>query len=299
MVTIHPIIAGPHQLRVQIAGADIYGSPFTLPVLSSAETRKRMLKGFFKGLENPCGVAVTADGKYVVVAECSRHCVTVLTDTGELVRRFGSFGSGPGKFLNPWGVAVSADNHIFVVDTQLNGTFQKFTLTGRHVASVRLSGFGLAVHQDGRIYSINSEACKVDVYHPDLTHFHSFGNKSCFAKPCDVAIDTRGMVYVTDCYKCEILKLTSEGEYLTSIGSGGTRPEQFAWPLRICIDSNDIMYVTDKHQVIMFTTEGKFLGSFGGTGRQDFQPRGVAVDKTGNFYVCDVSNGEVLVSRLL
>ena len=137
----------------------------------------------------------------------------------------------------------------------------------------------------------------VDVYHPDLTPSHSFGNRGCFGKPCDVAIDTRGMVYVTDCSMGKVFKFTPEGQYLTTIG----RPDQFAWPLGICIDSNDIMYVTDtdKQQIMMFTTEGEFLGSFGGTGQQDFQPRGVAVDKTGNLYVCDGSNREVLVSRLL
>ena len=78
---------------------------------------------------------------------------------------------------------------------------QKFTLTGHHVASVTLSGFGLAVHQNGKVYSINREACTVDVYHPDLTPSHFFGDEGCFAKPHDVAIDTRGMVYVTDCLK--------------------------------------------------------------------------------------------------
>ena len=140
----------------------------------------------------------------------------------------------------------------------------------------------------------------VDVYHPDLTPSHSFGNRGCFGKPCDVAIDTRGMVYVTDCFKHEVLNQKGSTS-LYSIGSGGTGLGQFAWPLGICINSNDIMYVTDtdKHQVMMFTAEEEFLGRFGGTGRQVLQLRGVAVDKSGNVYVCDGSNGEVLISWLL
>ena len=95
-----------------------------------------------------------------------------------------------------------------------------------------------------------------------------------------------------------VLKFTQEGQYLTSIGSGGSKADQFARPLGICIDSDDIMYVTDtnKHRVMMFTTKGEFLGSFG---QQDFQPRGVAVDKTGTLYVCEGNNNKVLVSRLL
>ena len=49
----------------------------------------------------------------------------------------------------------------------------------------------------------------------------------------------------------------------------------------------------------MFTTEGKFFGSFGCTrsGKPTLEPRGVAVDKTGNVHVCDGRSGEVMVSR--
>ena len=84
-------------------------------------------------------------------------------------------------------------------------------------------------------------------------------------------------------------------------GSKGEQPHQFSRPLYIFIDSNDIMYVTDgtKRHVLIFTTEGDFLGIFGCAGVPNFNPNGVAVDNTGKLYVCDSVSGEVLVSKLL
>eukprot|EP00058_Branchiostoma_floridae_P012638 XP_002598126.1 hypothetical protein BRAFLDRAFT_85656 [Branchiostoma floridae] len=45
---------------------------------------------------------------------------------------FGGYGGGPGKFSYPTGVAVSADNEIFVVDTS-NKRVQVFSITGTYL----------------------------------------------------------------------------------------------------------------------------------------------------------------------
>ena len=98
-----------------------------------------------------------------------------------------------------------------------------------------------------------------------------------------------------------VLKFTLDGKHLATIGSRGDQPQQFGHPTFICIDSNDIIYVTDKikHQVMVFTTEGKFLRSFVRRlgGKLVLDPRGLAADKSGNIYVCDHGSNEVLVSR--
>ena len=106
-------------------------------------------------------------------------------------------------------------------------------------------------------------------------------------------------MYVTDFRSGVILKFTPEGQHLASMGSKGEQPHQFGRSTAICIDSNDIMYVTDiiKHHVMVFTTEGEFLGSFECAGKPNFRPAAVAVDNSGNLYVCDAGNREVLVSR--
>ena len=58
------------------------------------------------------------------------------------------------------------------------------------------------------------------------------------------------------------------------------------------------MYVTDKdnHHISMFTSEGKFITSFGckGDGPGQFNmPHGIAMAKNGVLYVCDFYNNRV------
>ena len=296
-VRLQSSIAGLHHLRVLVDGVDIHSSPFSVHVDG---LKRSNLMAFAKSLDGPCGVAVTDDGQHVVVTEWGGHCITVFFHTGEVVRRIASFGSGLGKFEKPWGVTVSADKQIIVTDPK-NEMLQKFPLFSvfSSLSSyANLSGYGVAVHPvNGKVF-VTSTGCNIEVLNADLTHSHTIqGSK--LDTFYDVALDTKDMVYVTNPDRGVVLKFTPEGKHLATIGSKGEQPHQFTCPLGICIDSNDIMYVTDseKHVVMIFTVDGQFLESVSRLSNSNLFLRGVAVDMDGNLYVCDVSSGEVLVSR--
>ena len=291
-VMIQPSTTGLHQLRVLVDGVDIYGSPFN--AFDVGVVREDNLVTFAKSFAWPYGIAVTDDGQHVIVTDFKAHCVTVLSNTGEIVSRFGIRGIDPGKFVYPVNVAVSADKQIFVVDST---RVQKLSSYGTiYDACVN----GVAIHStSGKVLCTNRTKRNVTVLNADLTFSHSFGDKK-FSIPYGIAIDTKGMVYVTDSDRGVVLKFTPNGKHLVTIGSKGDQPCQFGQPTFICIDSNDIMYVTDyiKRQVMMFTSLGKFLGSFVGKSEGHLlDPLGLAADKFGNMYVCDGSTQEVLVSR--
>ena len=295
-VMIQPSTTGLHQLRVLVDGVDIYGSPFN--AFDVGVVREDNFVTFAKGFKWPYGIAVTDDGQHVIVTDFSAHCVTVLSNTGEVVSRFGSHGLEPGKFVYPMDLAVSAEKYIFVVDSLLDTRVQKFAFSSSYEAVYDATSVnGIAVHStSGKVFCAKHI---VTVLNADLTFSYSFGDKK-VTNPYGIAIDTKGMVYVTDRNRGVVLKFTPDGMHLATIGSKGDQPHQFVKPTFICIDSNDVIYVTDevKHQVMMFTTEGKFFGSFvRKSGGHLLDPYGLAADKFCNIYVCDRGSNEVLVSR--
>ena len=111
------------------------------------------------------------------------------------MRRIGSRGLDPGKFRLPLDIAVSADEHIFVVDN--SGRLQKFSFSSTYLASYNITSYGVAVHPtSGKVYftltalnislvprlhplSLGTRLTEysITVLNPDLTLSHFFGGK--------------------------------------------------------------------------------------------------------------------------
>jgi hypothetical protein len=116
-----------------------------------------------------------------------------------------------------------------------------------------------------------------------------------FRYPFDVAIDSSGIVYVTDCYNDRIQKFTSEGAFVAEWGSEGTGDGQLRGPFGIAVDGSGYVYVVDQYndRIQKFTSEGAFVANWGSSGTGDGQfntPTGIAVDGTEPIYVADTWN---------
>ena len=234
-VMLSPEQPGLHILSVRIGEheGNMHRILFEVPVISITDWRGSRLEVFADGLRHPHGVAVTDDGKFVIVTESQRNCVTVFfAENGEVVKRFGKHGNHPGEFENPKEVAVSteSDGYIYVMD---NNQFQEFTLFGLHKSSLSKSsgqiGYGLAFlsHDEGLLTCSTREM----VFHkvnPALNKFEPFGNIPS-GEPYDIAVDTKGLIYVLTSSK-GIHKFTPDGEHISSFGSKGTQPHQFKLP---------------------------------------------------------------------
>ena len=262
-----------------------------------------------KTITGPCGIAVCDNGD-IVVAECLGHCVTIVNKEGKKVRSFGRRGTKEGKFTNPYGVAITNDQHILVTD---NHRLQKLAFDGVCVQSVGSSESGsgqlqfyspkgIAVHPTtGQIFVADSGNNRIQVFNSDLTHSHSItlhGDNQ-FKDPYDLSLDSDGCVYVAEFSNDCITKLTTAGEFIIRFGSHGSAPGQLCSPTSLTIN-NSLVYVCEygNHRVSVFDTKEKFIYCFGkrGSGEGEFSfPFGITTDTFGKLYVSNSGNNRLVV----
>lgn len=105
-----------------------------------------------------------------------------------------------------------------------------------------------------------------------------------------LAIDSGGNIYLVDSEKNCVMKLSSDGRFITKWGSYGSEDGQFDIPHGIAVASDGSLYVTDygNHRVQKFTADGTFIGKFGE--ERLVSPSGIASAPDGSVYVADTSN---------
>lgn len=228
-------------------------------------------KGSGNGQFNePQNIAVTKDGngnEVLWVTDALNHRVEEFTEKGEYLRQFGSEGSGPGQFVEPWGIAVSPEGNIWVSDSRYY-RIEEFNSTGSFVRQV-----------------------------PATPHSGS-GNGE-FVQPEGIAIDAEGHVWVADALSNNrVEELSSTGEYLSQFGTSGSGEGQFNEPFAIAIKPSGDLLVVDRrnNRVEEFMPSGEFVTQFGSSGSgkgQMSEPRGIALGKGGSEFVSDTVNSRV------
>ncbi len=119
-------------------------------------------------------------------------------------------------------------------------------------------------------------------------------------KPEGIVVLKDGRVVVCDTHYHRVVWFDSAGQWLQNIGRKGEGDGEFFYPVGICKDAEENLYVCEyggNDRVQKFTREGKWLASFGsfGTGRGQFQrPSGLAWHD-GRLYVADAINNRVLI----
>lgn len=146
-------------------------------------------------------------------------------------------------------------------------------------------------------------AGRVTVYDAEgrlLRRWHMLDVK--VGKPEGLVILADGRVVVCDTHYHRVVYFDSEGHWLRDIGRRGEQPGEFIYPVGICKDAAENLYICEyggNDRIQKFTREGQWLASFGGFGTAPgcFQrPSGLAWH-AGLVYVADAINNRVLVFR--
>jgi sugar lactone lactonase YvrE len=230
------------------------------------------------------GLAVDREG-VVYVAHWNSNKLAAYSPAGELVRGWGTKGTGDGEFQLPGSVTLGPDGLLYVPD-QGNSRVQKFTREGKFVGKWGQHGsepgqFGGGQPAGGR-----------------------------FAGPQFVAFDRAGNVYTTDAALDRVQKFTPDGKLLAYWGSESVEPGGFGpppknkdgtpgmgGPISICVDAQDRVWVSaTNNRVQEFANDGTYLRGVGGEGTEPGQfhlPHGIALDSRGCLYVSDTMNGRI------
>ena len=246
----------------------------------------------------PYGIAFSRDGIYAVV-DYSHNCVWIFDRQDQLVRRFGSTGTGNGQFSSPYGVAFDDNNCLYVTDCC--DRVQKFKISGTYILKFGAgetgngqlgNPVGITIHND-KAYIAENDGDRISVFHCDGQFSHIIGSGH-LDRPWYVAVSNDQLLVADYGHKC-IFRFTLDGNYV-----GSTGRQQLSHPCGIGTDVYGFIFVSEhtKNRVSIFNKEGVFIHSFGskGSGHGQFSgPQGIAISPAGDIYVCDTGNKRIQI----
>jgi tripartite motif-containing protein 71 len=311
---------------VDAAGADIIlvseDASNQVQVFTPGGTLKCTITGPAGTLSGPRDAATNAAGNVYVADYAHDRIVEFASPNGtscsqQVVRTWGTHGSGTLQFLRPYGVDVDATGNVFVADSD-NNRIQKFSGTGAYLAT-----YGAAVSAGGTFSQLRRVAvANGDVYGADLWAFHVdrfaapgptraqvFGGKppsnGFFNEPSGLTFDASGNLYVADSVNQRMQRFAPGANGAIwqtpalvwgARGWGASDLSGFNWPRDVTYAGNSgTVWVADtkNNRLLQFTTSGAPVGTSAiGSAASMHWP--YAIDDSGNsLIVADTFNNRI------
>ncbi|MFH1097126.1 MAG: SMP-30/gluconolactonase/LRE family protein, partial [Candidatus Desantisbacteria bacterium] len=261
-------------------------------------------------LNGPDGIVIDPSSNifvadYITNQYITTHRIVKFDSTGTFTISWGSYGSSPGSFTSPAGIALDPSGNILVADTS-NHRIQKFTNTGSFTSTFGQQGnsngilnspFASAIGPDGSIYVSDTNNHQIQRFSATGTYLSKWGSfgtaTGLFNTPRGITVDSTGNVYVVDSGNNRIQKFTANGTYMTSWTNSLNSPHNIA----VDLQGNIFVANTNEHKIERFNANGGFYGSFGSRGGKEGAftfPEGIAIDSKNNIiYVADTGNNRI------
>jgi sugar lactone lactonase YvrE len=214
-------------------------------------------------LDSPDKLALDAQGNLYVTevgsqSPAGNSRIQKFSPTGMSLAQWGTFGSAPGQFNTPVGIAVDQQGDIYVADVG-NHRIQKLSSLGQPIAQWHTVGSG------------TGETTEIGY---------------------DLALDARGNVYVSEPHPFSdgndrVQKFSPAGELLATWGGSGVGPGQFNQPTGLAVDSKGDVFVVDSghSRVQELSSTGRFVAQWYAPGGGFRFVSKIAVDSHGDVYV--------------
>ena len=237
------------------------------------------------------------------------------------------------KFSSPNGIVMDSSGNLYIADSNNNrirkitpaGVVSTFAgsnfgfFDGVGTAAQFNFPTGLTIDSTGNIYVCDENNCRIRKITPSAVVTHIAGDNNGFADgpgisakfsyPRGIAVDAVGNLYITDTNNHKIRKIDTNGIVSTLAGStqgaadGIGTAAQFDYPKAIVIDNAGNLYITDALCKIRKITPAGVVTTIAGstqgyndgiaTTAQFDDPRGLALDLSGNIYVADSANHKI------
>ncbi|MFN8624553.1 MAG: DUF2298 domain-containing protein [Candidatus Binatia bacterium] len=238
-------------------------------------------------LQQPRGVAVTADGN-VVVCDFGNDRIQEFARDLTFVRDWGSHGELPGQFKEPCGVAVAPNGAIFVADTW-NQRVQEFSATGEYVREWGASFYGprgIAVDTNGSVFVADTGNNRIVRFSASGQKEGEWGAKGPepghFLEPIGLAVDAAGTVYVCDNGNGRLQMFSRDGAFISAFPVPGWESKVYSEP-NVTLDPAGTIWLTvpGSKEVRNYDRGGKLLRTITGqsiSGAAFGTPMGIAYD---------------------
>jgi DNA-binding beta-propeller fold protein YncE len=213
----------------------------------------------------PTGITVAPNG-HVFVLDTHYFRVIEYDADGREIRRFGSYGEGPGEFIYVTDLAIGPDGNLYISEYGGNDRVQVFSPEGQYL--FEFGAFGREVGQ--------------------------------FSRPQGLAFSRDGTeLFITDACNHRVVVTDAEGHWLRWFGVAGREPGQLAYPygLEMLFDGTIVVAEFGNNRIQHFDRSGKSLGVYGSVGRGDGElqyPWAVAAADD-RIFVLDSGNNRVQV----
>lgn len=243
--------------QVSAASIDSEGNIFVFhrgehPILVFDKTGK-FLRSFGDGLfKSAHGLRLDKDDN-VWVTDNANHTVTKFSHDGKIIFSLGVKdvpGNDARHFNKPTDVAFAPNGDFFVSDGYGNSRVVKFDHDGKFLFAWGKKGKGpgefnlphaVRLDSKGLVYVADRENDRIQVFDQNGKFQRQFGG---FA-PFGLFITPDDTVFVADGRANRILKMTKDGNIITSWGNLGSELGNFNMPHGIAVDSDGAAYVTE------------------------------------------------------